>query len=131
MKQAESSTSPKKSNFSEMQPALVTEFTPPAGESGQRLKRVMALGSPKNQAELAELIAALGDENANIRWLAGSSLTKLGGLVVVNLLAAYLQTNPGEVARQESLRVLGLIGEMSEDEQIRAEVQFILRKEQL
>ena len=121
-----SSTSPKKLNFSEAQPALVTEFTPPAGGYGQRLKRVMALGNPKNQAELAELVAALGDENGNIRWLAGSSLTKIGGLAAVNLLAAYLQTNPGETARQESLKVLGLIADTSEDEVVKNKVTLLL-----
>ena len=62
-----------------------------------------------SQGDLAELVAPLGDENANIRWLAGSSLTKIGGLVVVNLLGAYLQSNPGDTARGEALRVLGYL----------------------
>ena len=62
------------------------------------------MSSPENQAELAELVTVLGDEHANIRWLAGSSLAKISGLAVVNLLAVYLQSNPGEMARQESLK---------------------------
>lgn len=97
------------------QPALVSEFTPPAGGYGQRLKRVMALGNPKNQAELAELVAALGDENTNIRWLAGGSLTKIGGLVVVNLLAAFVQSNPGAKAEDQARKTLEMIAETSED----------------
>jgi hypothetical protein len=104
------------------QPALVTEFTPPQGSYGQRLKRVMALGQPKNQLELTELIAALGDENGQIRWLAGASLVRVGGLVVVRLLAAYLQTEPGAVGREEALKALALIGETSDDEAVKAEI---------
>jgi hypothetical protein len=37
-------------------------------------------------------------------------------MAVVNMLAAFLQTNPGAVARQEALKVLGLIGNTAEDE---------------
>ena len=107
------------------QPTLVTEFTPPAGGYAQRLKRVMALGQPKNQAELAELIAALGDENNNIRWLAGSSLTKLGGLTVVNLLARYLETEPGDKAQDQALKVLQMIAETDEDEAVQAASQEV------
>lgn len=106
------------------QPALVTDFTPPSGSYSQRLKRIMALAQPKNQVELTELIAALGDENDNIRWLAGSALTKLGGLPVIRLLAAYLQTNPGAMAPAEVLRVLKLIGEMSEDDEVKTAVEL-------
>lgn len=47
--------------------------------------------------ELTELIAALVDENGQIRWLAGASLVKTGG----RLLAACLGTQPGEVAQGE------------------------------
>lgn len=101
------------------QPALVANFTPPQGSYTQRLKRVMALSQPKNQVELTELIAALGDENDNIRWLAGSALTRVGGLAVVRLLAAYWQTNPGAVARAEAEKVFGLIAETDEDEAVR------------
>lgn len=70
------------------QPALVTDFTPPAGSYVQKLKRVMVFGRPKTQAELAELVATLSDEDRNIHWLTGSALTILGGLPVVKLLAA-------------------------------------------
>ncbi|MBE2202521.1 MAG: N-6 DNA methylase [Anaerolinea sp.] len=119
----EPKTRPKAKPALSAQPAPVTEFTPPAGGYAQRLKRVMALGQPQNQMELTELIAALGDENSNIRWLAGSSLVKMGGTAVVKLLAAYLGTQPGAVGRDEALKVLALIGEMSEDEALRQAVK--------
>lgn len=109
------------------QPPLVTDFTPPQGSYPQRLKRVMALGQPQNQAELAELVAALGDENENIRWLAGSTLSRLGSMAVVRLLAAYLQTNPGEPGRAAALKALSLIAETTEDTAVRAAVERIHR----
>jgi HEAT repeat protein len=103
------------------------DFTPPQGSYAQKLKRVMALGRPQNQLELAELTAALGDDEGNIRWLASSALVNLGGLAVVKMLAAYLQTNPSPAARQEAQRIAGLLGETSEDEAVRQEVQLLLR----
>jgi HEAT repeat protein len=57
-----------------VQPALVTDFSPPKGNRVQRLKAVMGLGQPKNQAELQALVGALADEDDNIRWLAASYL---------------------------------------------------------
>jgi HEAT repeat protein len=57
-----------------VQPALVTDFSPPKGNRVQRLKTVMGLGQPKNQAELQALVGALADEDDNIRWLAASYL---------------------------------------------------------
>ena len=42
---------------------------------------------------------------------------------MVNTLAAFLQTNPGETAQQKALKALGLIGDMSEDEAVRAAVK--------
>lgn len=101
------------------QPTLVTEFTPPQGSFAQRLKRVNAIVQPQNQMELAELIAALGDENGQIRWLAGASLARLADMATVTLLAAYLKTNPAPVAKEEALKVLTLIGEMSESEEVK------------
>jgi hypothetical protein len=46
-------------------------------------------------------------------------LTRLGGLAVVNMLAAFLGSEPGEAAEREVLEVLGLIGEMDEDTAVR------------
>ncbi len=106
------------------QPALITDFAPPKGSRSQRLKIVMALGQPKNQAELQALAGALTDEDDSIRWLAGSSLTRLGGLAVVNMLAAFLQSRPGETATQEALKVLGLIADTDPD----ASVQELARQ---
>lgn len=110
-----------------VQPALITDFSPPKGGRSQRLKTVMGLGQPQNQAELQALVGALADEDDSIRWLAGSSLTRLGGLAVVNMLAAFLRSRPGETARQEALKVLGLIADTDEDEGVRTAAQELTR----
>ena len=46
-----------------------------------------SLDQPKDQVETTKLIAILGDENGNGYWLAVSTLIKLGGTAVANLLA--------------------------------------------
>jgi HEAT repeat protein len=89
---------------------------------------LLGLGRSKNQAELQALVGALADEDSNIRWLATSFLAQIGGTAVVNMLAAFLQTNPGETARQEAVKVLGLIGDMSEDEGVRAAVRALVNQ---
>ena len=94
----------------------------------QRLKQVMALGdrvkgNRQDSAAIAQLVAALGDSDDSIRWLAGSSLARLGGTAVVQMLAAFLRSQPGETAVQEARRVLELIAETDEDETVRQTAQ--------
>jgi len=110
-----------------VQPALITDFSPPKGSRSQRLKTVMGLGQPKNQAELQALVGALADEDDSIRWLAGSSLTRLGGLAVVNMLTAFLQIGPGNTASQEALKVLGLIADTDGDERVQDSARKAMR----
>lgn len=110
------------------QPALITDFSPPKGSRAQRLRTVMSLGQPKSQAELQALVGALADEDDSIRWLAGSSLTRLGGLAVVNMLAAFLQSELGDTPRQEALKVLGLIADTHEDESVRTAAHVLANK---
>jgi hypothetical protein len=57
--------------------------------------------------------------------MAGQKVGKLLGLAVVNMLAAFLQSDLGETARQEALKVLGLIGDTSEDETVQAVVAVV------
>jgi len=90
------------------------------------MKRVMALGQPKTQAELQELVAALVDENSNLRWLAGSSLARLGEMATVQVLAAYVQTKPAEVAMVQVRKILGLIAETADDEAVRDAARELL-----
>lgn len=85
---------------------------------GDRVK-----GNRQDSAAIAQLVAALGDSDDSIRWLAGSSLARLGGTAVVQMLAAFLRSQPGETAVQEARRVLELIAETDEDETVRQTAQ--------
>jgi hypothetical protein len=108
-----------------VQPSLITEFAPPEGNRNQRLKAVMALGdrvkaNRQDAAAVSQLVAALGDDDSNIRWLAGSALGLLGGSTVVRTLAAFLEQTETPEARQEALRALQRIADNPrEDEQVR------------
>lgn len=74
---------------------LISDFRSSKGNRNQRLKRVMALARPKNSAELGEQVAALGDEDNNIRWLAGSSLVRLWGTAVVQAHGGFVTQRNG------------------------------------
>ncbi len=92
-----------------VQPALIP--TPPQGSYQQRLSRVMALRGKGTSEAIGELVAALGDEDGNIRWLAASVLQGLGGGAVIATLRAFVDQAPSAVAREEAERVLGrLVG---------------------
>jgi hypothetical protein len=108
-----------------VQAALVTDFTPPQGSRGERLKRVMALGdrvkaSPQDTAAISQLVGALGDSDNSIRWLAGSALGLLGGSSVVRTLAAFLEQVEAPEARQEAIKALQrIVDNPREDKQVR------------
>lgn len=107
------------------QPPLITEFTLLEGNRSQRLKQVMALGDKvkanRQDAEsIAQLAAALGDEDESIRWLAGSALGLLGGATVVRTLGAYLAQVEDERGRDGAVKALRRIAENArEDEGVR------------
>jgi len=114
------------------QPALVTDFTPPQGSRNQRLKQVMALGdrvktNRQDANAIAQLVAALGDSDDSIRWLAGSALGLLGGATVVHTLSAFLKQAETPKARQETLNTLQrIVDNPKEDEQVRQMVKDLL-----
>ena len=56
------------------QPVLI--FAPPHGSYTERLSRVMALRAKGTPEAISEVVAALGDEDERIRWLAGSVATE-------------------------------------------------------
>lgn len=98
---------------------VITGFNPAEGSRSQRMKHVMDLGRLRTLAAIHTLAASLGDKDANVRWLAGSHLVRFGGRETVDTLAAYLASDPPPVGRAEALRVLGLIADADEDEEVR------------
>ncbi|MGB4802585.1 MAG: hypothetical protein WBV59_08000, partial [Anaerolineae bacterium] len=52
-------------------------------------------------------VAALGDEDEQLRWLASLSLLGMGGSTVIATLQAFIVQAPSAVAREEGEKVLG------------------------
>jgi ATP-dependent DNA helicase RecQ len=74
-------------------------------------QRVVALGEQGGPAAVPELIAALKDENGNVRCLAASALGKIGDPQAVEPLIALLQADPKPQVRQYAINALGKIGD--------------------
>ena len=91
------------------QPVLI--FAPPQGSYTERLSRVMALRAKGTPEAISEVVAALGDEDERIRWLAGSVLQSIGGETVIATLRAFIEQAETEVAREEAEKVLGKLEE--------------------
>ena len=91
------------------QPVLI--FAPPQGSYTERLSRVMALRAKGTPEAISEVVAALGDEDERIRWLAGSVLQSIGGETVIATLRAFVRQAETDVAREEAEKVLGKLTE--------------------
>ncbi len=91
------------------QPVLIP--TPPQGNRSQRLSRLLTLGRQRTPEAIGGLVAALGDEDEQLRWLAALSLQGIGGGTVISTLKAFIDQAPSAVAREEAERVLGKLTE--------------------
>ena len=85
--------------------------SPPQGTYQERLARVMALRKETTPEAIAELVAALGDSESNIRWLAASVLQGIGGEHVIAALKAFIPGAPSEAAREEAAKLLDKLTE--------------------
>ena len=70
----------------------------------------MALREERTPQAIGALIAALADPDANIRWLASSTLASIGGEAVVEALAAFVEQEQSTEGRLEAVSLLGRIG---------------------
>jgi hypothetical protein len=94
----------------------ITAYVPAEGSHSQRLKRVTShrdrfKADPQDWAALAGLVAALADEDENIRWLASSALSLHGSSAVVESLVGFLEQTSSPQARHEALKTLRKIAE--------------------
>ena len=71
----------------------------------------MALRKKATPEAIGEVVAALGDEDERIRWLAGSVLQSIGGGTVIATLRAFMGQAPSDVVRDEAEKVLGKLAE--------------------
>jgi len=91
------------------QPVLIP--TPPQGNRSQRLSRLLTLGRQRTPEAIGGLVAALGDEDEQLRWLAALSLQGIGGGTVIATLKAFIDQAPSAVAREEAEKVVGKLTE--------------------
>ncbi len=68
---------------------------------------MLALGQQRTPGAIGEQVAAQGDEDGNIRWLAASVLQGIGGGTVIVTLRAFVDQAPSAVAREEAEKLLG------------------------
>jgi HEAT repeat protein len=79
----------------------------PSGTPAELLLRVMALRKQDSPEAVGEMVAALGDEDGSVRYLAALALQGIGGGTVVATLEAFIEQAPSELAREEAEKVLG------------------------
>jgi len=85
------------------QPVLIPSS--PQGNRSQRLSRLLTQGRQRTPEAIGGLVAALGDEDEQLRWLAALSLQGIGGGTVIATLKAFIDQAPS-VAREEAEKVL-------------------------
>ena len=56
----------------------------------QRISRLLAISKERTPAAIGELVASLGDEDEQVRWLASMALNSIGGPAVVATLESYV-----------------------------------------
>jgi HEAT repeat protein len=66
----------------------------------------MALRKQRTPEAIAALAAALGDEDASVRYMAASTLQYIGGDAVVAALRAVVARSADDVARAEAEKIL-------------------------
>ena len=87
-------------------PPLVVPVMPaPQGAYPARLAQVMALRKQSTPEAIGTLVAALGDPDANIRWLAALTLKGIGGRARKRPPRGH-RRSPSEVAREEAVKLL-------------------------
>jgi HEAT repeat protein len=107
----EAQAPPEDSAFEPAPQAPVQLMPAPAGTPAERLLRVMALRKQDTPEAIGEMVAALGDEDGSIRYLAALSLQGIGGEAVVATLKAFIYQAPSELAQAEAEKVLGKVME--------------------
>lgn len=81
-------------------PAAIPIMPPPTGTYTDKLVRMLSLKQLATPEAIGELVAALGDDDGNVRWLAGSTLLSLQDARVVAAMRAFMAQTNSEIARQ-------------------------------
>ncbi len=92
--------------------AVKTARAQPAALSPtERAQRAAALGEARSLTGVPELIAALTDDDGNVRLLAASALGKIGDRQAVKPLMGLLARETQPQVRQYAVKALGAIGD--------------------
>jgi hypothetical protein len=75
------------------------------GTFSQRLKRVQKLSKNPSPAQIAELTVYLAAPESSLRWLASSTLSKIGGVQVEAAVKALLEKDISVDAREEAEKI--------------------------
>jgi hypothetical protein len=79
------------------------------GTFSQRLKRVQMLSKKPTSADIAELTVYLAAPEGSLCWLAGSTLSKIGGPQIESALKSLLELEIANDAREEAAKILSII----------------------
>ncbi|MCU0518231.1 MAG: HEAT repeat domain-containing protein, partial [Oscillatoria sp. Prado101] len=86
---------------------------PPQGTYAEKFSRIMALKRAATPEAIGEIVAALGDADENVRWLASSTLVSLKDervVAAVRAFAARTESENGRTAAQQVLARLSALG---------------------
>lgn len=89
-------------------------FEGPTGSMSQKMSRLRELQAAKNATELSELIAALGDTDQSISYLAYVFLARKPDIATVRAIQEYIATDPGKDAIDRSYKLLKQIANASD-----------------
>lgn len=79
---------------------------PPQGSYAEKFSRIMTLKRQATPEAIGEIVAALGDEDENVRWLASSTLASMKDERVVDAVRAFAERTKSPAALETALKLL-------------------------
>ena len=79
---------------------------PPQGTYAEKFSRIMTLKRQATPEAIGEIVAALGDEDENVRWLASSTLASLKDERVVDAVRAFAARTDSPGGLETALKLL-------------------------
>jgi hypothetical protein len=79
---------------------------PPQGTYAEKFSRIMALKRKATPEAIGEIVAALGDEDEKVRWLASSTLASVKDERVVMAVQAFVERTESAAGREAAEQLL-------------------------
>lgn len=93
-----------------LETGTIPQMPPPQGAYAEKFSRIMALKRQATPEAIGELVAALGDEDEKVRWLASSTLGGLKDERVVVAVRSFAQRTESAEGRDVAERLLTTLG---------------------